>query len=141
MASAFFITPYLKNYYRFKNQKIKDIQKKFFFYGWGFAFFATLVISIVLNYLYRFTFSELQYGLAFLFIAPLFLNILLVNEYYKKNHQLKIAYFTSLILIFQLFTGYFLIKYWNITGALLIKVLGQWAIVVLLWFWIKKTKN
>lgn len=141
MASAFFITPYLKNYYRFKNQKIKDIQKKFFFYGWGFAFFATLIISVVLNYLYRFTFSKLQYGLAFLFIVPLFLNILLVNEYYKKNHQIKIAYFTSLILIFQLFAGYFLIKYWNITGALLLKVLGQWAIVVLLWFWIKKTKN
>lgn len=74
-------------------------------------------------------------------MVPLFLNILLVNEYYKKNHQIKIAYFTSLILIFQLFAGYFLIKYWNITGALLLKVLGQWAIVVLLWFWIKKTKN
>lgn len=140
MTSTFAITPYLKNYYRFKNDTISIIQKRFFNFGWLFALIATLLIFVILTFFYQINFSILQYGLAFLFVVPLFLHILLVSEYYKKDKQYKIAFFASFVVLFQLVIGYFLIKYWSINGALLLKVLGQWSIVILLWLWIKNKK-
>ena len=141
MSSTFAITPYLKNYYRSSHTTIKKVQKRFFIYGWGFAIIATLIMYIAISKVYQLEFTLLQYGFAFLFIIPLFLHILLVNEYYKKDQQNKIALFASLVVIIQVIAGYFLIKYWDINGALLLKILGQWSIVILLWLWIRKGKK
>tara|TARA_R110000787_G_scaffold43892_2_gene107472 strand:+ start:46931 stop:48100 length:1170 start_codon:yes stop_codon:yes gene_type:complete len=140
MASTFVITPYLKNYYRSSNTVIKNTQKKFFVFGWGFAVVATVFMYVAISEIYRLDFTFQQYGLAFLFMIPLFLHVLLVSEYYKRDQQYKIAFFASIVVFFQIIIGYFLIKYWNINGALLLKLLGQWGIVITLWFWIKKQK-
>jgi O-antigen/teichoic acid export membrane protein len=140
MASTFAITPYLKNYYRSSNTAIKKTQKKFFVFGWGFAVVATVFMYVTISEIYHLDFTFQQYGLAFLFMIPLFLHVLLVSEYYKRDQQYKIAFFASIVVLFQIIIGYFLIKYWNINGALLLKLLGQWGIVIILWFWIKKQK-
>jgi O-antigen/teichoic acid export membrane protein len=140
MASTFAITPYLKNYYRSSNTAIKKTQKKFFVFGWGFAVVATVFMYVTISEIYNLDFTFQQYGLAFLFMIPLFLHVLLVSEYYKRDQQYKIAFFASIVVLFQIIIGYFLIKYWNINGALLLKLLGQWGIVIILWFWIKKQK-
>ncbi|MGY8932632.1 MAG: hypothetical protein ACKVIM_00530 [Flavobacteriales bacterium] len=140
MASTFAITPYLKNYYRSSNTVIKKIQKRFFVFGWGFAVVATVFMYLIISEIYHLDFTFQQYGLAFLFMIPLFLQVLLVSEYYKRGKQYKIASFASFVVFIQIIIGYFLIKYWNINGALLLKLLGQWGIVIILWFWIKKQK-
>lgn len=140
MASTFAITPYLKNYYRSSNTVIKKIQKRFFVFGWGFAVVATVFMYVIISEIYNLDFTFQQYGLAFLFMIPLFLQVLLVSEYYKRDKQYKIASFASIVVFIQIIIGYFLIKYWNINGALLLKLLGQWGIVIILWFWIKKQK-
>ena len=97
----------------------------------------------MLNYIVlenRLAYSLIQYSLAFIFIIPLFLHILLVSEYYKKEQQYRIALFTSIIVSIQFFIGYYLIKNWSLDGALLVKAFGQWCIVILLWVWIKRRK-
>ena len=141
MASSFVITPYLKNFYRSTNSVIQKVQQRFFAFGWGFALMITVFMHYVISNIYKLEFTLKQYGLAFLFIVPLFLHVLLVSEYYKKDKQQKIAFFASFVVGFQLFFGYFLIKYWDINGALLLKVIGQWGIVIILWLWIRKSEN
>jgi len=140
MTSSFAITPYLKNYYRSSNTAIKKTQKRFFVFGWGFAIIVTVLMYVAISEIYTLEFTLQQYGMAFLFMIPLFLHVLLVSEYYKKDKQFKIAFFASIVVFIQIIIGYFLIKYWNINGALLLKLIGQWAIVIILWFWIKKQK-
>ena len=140
MASAFAITPYLKNYYRSSNAAIKKVQKRFFVYGWAFATIATIFMYVAISKVYQLEFTLQQYGFAFMFMIPLFLHVLLVSEYYKKDKQNKIAFFASIIVFTQIIAGYFLIKFWDINGALLLKILGQWSIVIILWLWIKKQK-
>ena len=141
MASSFIITPYLKNFYRSSNSLIHKVQKRFFIYGWGFAIVITLLMYVVISKIYGLEFSLIHYSFAFIFMIPLFLHVLIVSEYYKRNKQQKIALFASVVVAVQIISGYFLIKYWNINGALLLKVLGQWGIVIILWLWIRKTKN
>lgn len=140
MASSFIITPYIKTLYRSKNVLIQSIQKQFFVYGCMFSVVFTAFLYIFIEYIYGFEFTLFQYFLALIFVAPLVIHILLVNEYYKKNLQSKIAKFASLIVIVQIIIGYFLIKHNGINGALLLKALGQWAIVIILWLWIKKER-
>lgn len=140
MTSAFAITPYLKNYYRSSNYLINKAQHRFFAYGWLFAIVIVLFMYVVISFIYRLDFTFNQYLLAFIYIIPLFLHVLLVSEYYKKGKQFKIAFFASIVVFIQIISGYFLIKYWSINGALLLKLLGQWGIVIILWFWIKKQK-
>ena len=140
MSSAFAITPYLKNFYRLKNESVSKIQKQFFIYGWIYAIIVIFVTFIILSKVYQLAYSLIQYSLAFIFIIPLFLHILLVSEYYKKEQQYRIALFTSIIVSIQFFIGYYLIKNWSLDGALLVKAFGQWCIVILLWVWIKRRK-
>ena len=141
MASTFAITPYLKNYYRSSDTAIKKVQRRFFSYGWGFSLILTILIYIAISKVYLLEFTFQQYGLAFLFMIPLFLHVLLVSEYYKKDKQNKIAFFASIVVVVQAISGYFLIKYWNINGALILKVLGQWGIVIILWMWMRKMRK
>lgn len=141
MTSSFFITPFLKNYYRSSNVFIQRIQKQFFLFGWVFALLLSVLMYVVISKVYQLDFTFYQYTLAFLFMVPLFLHVLIVSEYYKKNKQNKIAYFASIIVFIQVIIGYFLIKNWGINGALILKVLGQWGIVIALWLWIRKYKN
>lgn len=140
MASTFAITPYLKNYYRSSNEAIKKVQKRFFVYGWAFATIATIIMYVAISKVYQLDFTLQQYGFAFMFMIPLFLHVLLVSEYYKKDKQSKIAFFASIVVFIQIIAGYFLIKYWDINGALLLKIAGQWSIVLILWLYIKKQK-
>ena len=139
MASSFAITPYLKNFYRSSNVIINRVQKKFFIYGWIFALLMCGIMFIVISKIYKLDFTLNQYILAFMFMVPLFLHVLIVSEYYKKGEQNKIALFASIVVALQIVSGYFLIKFWDIDGALLLKTFGQWAIVGFLWFWIKQS--
>jgi len=141
MSSSFAITPYLKNYYRSSTSLINKIQRRFFAFGWLFAIAIVVFMYLIISFVYGLDFSINQYILAFIFIIPLFLHVLLVSEYYKKDEQNKIALFASIIVLFQIGLGYFLINKWHINGALILKVLGQWGIVIILWLWIRNKKN
>jgi O-antigen/teichoic acid export membrane protein len=141
MVSSFVITPYLKNFYRSKNTLINRIQKMFFIYGWIFALLMSGIMFVLISKIYKLDFTLIQYFLAFLFMVPLFLHVLIVSEYYKKGKQNKIALFASIVVALQIILGYFLIKFWNINGALMLKTFGQWTITVILWIWIKQKTN
>ncbi|MDO5977703.1 hypothetical protein [Flavivirga spongiicola] len=138
MGSSFFLNPFLKNFYRSKDSLILKLKKRLFWYGWPFALMITLGMYIVIEYIYELHFTNLQYFLAFIYIIPVLIHVLIVNEYYKKNMQSSIAIIASILAIFQIISGYYLIKLWGINGALILKTLGQWAIILTLWFWIKK---
>jgi hypothetical protein len=140
MMSSFALSPYIKNFYRAKDNMIIDLQRRFFKFGWIYAAFMGLMMFIAISMIYQLTFTFYQYLLGTLFMIPLFLHILLISEYYKKNLQSKIAMFAFIIVVVQIISGYFLISYWSIDGALILKVLGQWGIVIILWLWIRKRR-
>ncbi|WP_299256529.1 hypothetical protein [uncultured Aquimarina sp.] len=138
MASSFALNPFLKNLYRSKNTLIRKLQGKLFWYGWGFALVMIVIMYTSITLLYELHFTKMQYILAFIIMIPLFLHVLLVNEYYKKNKQNEIAIIASILVLFQIILGYYLIKFWDMDGALILKVIGQWSIVIILWLWIRR---
>jgi O-antigen/teichoic acid export membrane protein len=141
ISSTFIINPFLKNLYRLKDFTIKTLHKRFFIFGWFFALIITLFTYFCIKYLYLLEFTFLQYLFAFLFIVPLFLHLLIINEYYKKNLQKKLIKIASFVVVLQLILGFFILKNWNLDGAIILKAVSQWIIVFLLWLPIKKIKN
>jgi hypothetical protein len=141
MGGAFVINPFLKNFYRINNTVVKRLQKKFFIYGWFYAIIMSVLMYFIISKIYNLHFLKEQYLMAFAFIPPLFLHILLINEYYKKNRQNEIAKIASVVVVIQIILGYVLIKNWYISGALFLKLIGQWSIVIILWLWIKDYKK
>ena len=141
MGSSFIVTPFIRIFYRSKDTLIQTIQNQFFYYGWAFSLVAVGIIYLMVNFIYGFEFNWYQYLLVFLFIVPLLLHITLINEYYKKNLQYKVVVFASIIVFIQLFLGYFLIMNFEITGALALKVIGQWLTVLILWVWMKRNNR
>ena len=141
MGSSFIVTPFIRIFYRSKDTLIQTIQNQFFYYGWAFSLVAVGIIYLMVNFIYGFEFNWYQYLLVFLFIVPLLLHITLINEYYKKNLQYKVVVFASIIVFIQLFLGYFLIMNFEITGALSLKVIGQWLTVLILWVWMKRNNR
>ncbi|MDC8005762.1 hypothetical protein POV27_17035 [Aureisphaera galaxeae] len=137
MAGPFILNPYLKNFYR-SGTMVNKLQKLFFWYGWPFAILMSVAMFVALTYVYQLDFTMLQYLLAFVFIAPLMFHTTLVSEYYKENKQKQIAVFSSVLVVLQIVLGYFLISASGIDGALILKVLGQWAIVIVLWWWLRR---
>lgn len=141
MGSSFIITPFIQTFYRSKDTLIQTIQKQFFLYGWAFSLVTVGIIYLVVNFIYGFEFTWFQYVLVFMFIVPLLLHVLLINEYYKKNLQYKVVIIASIIVLVQMALGYYLIENFEITGALALKVIGQWAIVLVLWLWMKRNNR
>lgn len=140
MISAFIINPFLKNIYRLKDKTTESLHRKFFIFGWFFSIILILFTYVVITYIYNLEFTLLQYGFAYLFTVPLFLHLLLINEFYKKNKQKEVVIIATLIVFPQLFIGYFSIKKWNVDAALILKATTQWIIVFLLWIRLNKTK-
>jgi len=141
MVSSFAITPFLKNIYRSNSTLIIKLQNRFFIFGWFFALFLSAFMYVVITKIYALEFTTNQYLLAFIFMIPLFLHVLIISEYYKRNEQNKIAIIASIVVIFQIISGYYLIKFWDINGALILKTAGQWGIVIILWLWIRKIRR
>jgi len=141
MAGPFILNPYLKNFYRSGNALVRKLHEQFFAYGWLFAILMTAVMYVAITYVYQLEFTMKQYLFAFLFMVPLMVHTTLVNEYYKRNKQVNIAIFSSILIGFQIVIGYFLIQSRGIDGALILKILGQWSIVIVLWLWIRKRRD
>lgn len=141
MAGPFVLNPYLKNFYRSGEVLVGKLHKTFFSLGWLLALAMTGVMYVALTFIYEFDFTWEQYALGFAFMVPLMVHTTLVNEYYKKYLQKKIALFSSVLVVLQVVLGYYLIQSFEIDGALLLKVLGQWGIVIALWLWIRNRRE
>ncbi len=135
MGVSYLINPFLKNFYRTKDTVLRKIEKQFIWAGILTALFSIPMVYLLIKYLYGFDFSMLHYTYAFLFVSTLFLHLILINNFYKRNMQFTVARSIFIVAILQIVAGYFLIKNYNIDGALIIRVLGQLAIVVVLYVW------
>ena len=100
----------------------------------------TGIMYLAFTYVYEFQFTTTQYALAFIFVVPLMVHTTLVNQYYKEYLQKKVAWFSFILVVLQVVLGYFLIGSYEIDGALALKVIGQWSIVVVLWWWLRTRK-
>lgn len=138
MGASYAINPFLKTFYRISNLTRHKIEKQF--YGLGIAFGVLFIggIYLLIEYLYGFNFSKLSYLLAYLFIATLFVHLILINQFYKENKQMQVAVVIGITAAAQIILGYFVIKTHQTEGALAIKTLGQWAMIIALLFLRKK---
>ena len=129
---AYMINPFIKIFYRISKKTRTIIEKQFFYLGIGIGLIGISAIYIIITYVYQFTFSSISYLLGYLFIITLFVHLLLINEFYKNNKQTQVAYIIGIIALIQLIFGYFVIDTYQSTGALVIKVVGQWMVVAIL---------
>jgi hypothetical protein len=132
MGAAYMINPFIKVFYRISKSTRTAIEKQFLFLGIGVGAIAIGAIYIIITYVYEFTFSGTSYLLGYLFIVTLFVHLLLINEFYKNNKQTLVAIIIGVTALIQIILGYFTIETYQSIGALSIKVLGQWVVVLAL---------
>jgi len=132
LAATFFINPYLKSFFRISGQTLRLIQKQSILFGIGSALIFILLVWYFINQFYRIQFPVSFYLLGFLFMLPVFLHVLLINEFYKYHKQKVVASIAFIVLIVQLFAGNILIREYGMQGALYIKIGGMWLILILL---------
>jgi hypothetical protein len=65
-------------------------------------------------------------------------HLILINQFYKENKQMQVAVVIGITAVDQIILGYFVIKTHQTEGALAIKTLGQWAMIIALLFLRKK---
>ena len=138
LGASYVINPFLKNFYRVKQQIASKIEKQFTLLGLlvGAAFIP--ILYVLAQYVYGFDYSILAYAFAFLFVITVFIHLLLISEFYKYNKQMSVAGMTAVVAFIQIIVGYYLIRDYHIEGALGTKVLGQWLIIILLLVFRKK---
>ncbi len=132
MGAAYMINPFIKVFYRISKKTRTAIEKQFLFLGIGVGVVAIVAIYIIINYVYEFTFSGTSYLLGYLFIVTLFVHLLLINEFYKSNKQTLVVIIIGVTALIQITLGYFTIETYQSIGALSIKVVGQWIVVLAL---------
>ena len=132
MGASYAINPFLKTFYRISNKTRARIEKQFYGIGIASGILFIGVIYLVIEYLYDFSFSKSSYLLAYLFIATLFVHLVLINQFYKENKQIQVAVIIAITAVLQIILGYFVIKTHQTEGALVIKTLGQWAMIIAL---------
>ncbi len=132
LGAAYMINPFIKIFYRISKQTRTAIEKQFLLLGIIIGVIATAVIYIVITYVYEFTFSTTSYLLGYLFMITLFIHLLLINEFYKNNKQTLVAIIIGVTALIQVALGYFTIETYQSIGALSIKVIGQWVMVLAL---------
>jgi O-antigen/teichoic acid export membrane protein len=125
LGASYVINPFLKNFYRVKQQIASQIERQFTLLGLlvGIAFIP--ILYVLAQYLYG-------------FVITVFIHLLLISEFYKYNRQMSVAGMTALVAIIQIIVGYYLIHDYHIEGALATKALGQWLIIILLLLFRKK---
>lgn len=132
MGAAYMINPFIKVFYRISKKTRTTIEKQFLYLGLGIGAIAIGAIYIIITYVYEFTFSSTSYLLGYLFIVTLFVHLLLINEFYKNNKQTLVAVIIGVTALIQIILGYFTIETYQSIGALSIKVVGQWMVVLAL---------
>ncbi len=138
MGASYAINPFLKTFYRISNQTRDRIEKQFYGAGIILGVIFIGIIYLVIEYLYEFHFSKSSYLLAYLFIATLFVHLILINQFYKENKQMQVVVIIGITAAVQIVMGYFVIKTHQTEGALAIKTLGQWAMIIALLLFRKK---
>ncbi|KAA3615770.1 MAG: hypothetical protein D8M58_16395 [Calditrichaeota bacterium] len=133
LTATFLINPYLKNLFRISDRTRRKIERKSFLYGFAFAVFIIVAVYLFISIIYGIDFPEIYYFIGFTAIQPVFIHILLINDFYKNNRQQIVAKFALSVLMVQLFAGYFLIAELGVLGALLIKSAGIWLLIILFW--------
>ncbi|WP_394747378.1 hypothetical protein [Spongiimicrobium salis] len=139
LGTAYIVNPYLKNLYRLKSMVLNKIQRQSAWIGIISAILFLPVLYFTTHYVYGFNFTIFSYAMGFTFVTTLFLHIILVTEFYKRDQQYTIAIVIAIIALFQIVLGYYTIPLYKIEGALAIKVIGQLISVGAL-FYIKKSR-
>lgn len=132
LGAAYMINPFIKIFYRISKKTRVVIERQFLFLGIGIGAIGIAIIYGIITYVYEFTFSNMSYLLGYLFMMTLFVHLLLINEFYKHNKQTLVAVIIGATALIQIVMGYFTIDTYQSIGALSIKVIGQWMVVLAL---------
>ena len=130
------ISPFLKNFFRLSSKIVNKIMLQFLILGFLYSLGFIFVSHIVLTKIYGLHFSLYNYLIASIFIFPLFIYSLLVNEMYKNNQQKIVSLFVFIIVLFQITFGFITRDNYGFNEALLLKAVGQLLISLILWYWL-----
>lgn len=141
IATTYFVNPFLKNFFRSNTSIIKKIIKQFLIAGFIYALIFTVLSYFAMQVIYNIEFTLLNYIMAFIFIIPLLVHSIIINQMYKYNKQNIVAYVALIIVVLQIIIGFFVIKKNGISGALIIKAVSQVIITIIFWLWLTKYKR
>ena len=123
------------------NKSINKAKLGSLLFGVFYSSIFTFLIFIIISQFYGIQFNLSEYLLSFLFLIPLLLQMILINQIYKYNLQNILISSVLFIITIQLIFGYLLIYENGIIGALILKAGSQWLITLLLWFYFKKKNS
>lgn len=132
LGAAYMINPFIKIFYRISKKTRVIIEQQFLYLGIGVGAIGIAIIYGIIANVYDFAFSPLSYLLGYLFMISLFIHLLLINEFYKHNKQTLVAIIIGVIAVIQVALGYYTIESYQSIGALSVKVIGQWLVILAL---------
>lgn len=133
LIATFFITPYLKTFYRLNSKTMKKIKTQVLVFGSLYSFMFIIFTKIAFKQLYSLNFSFFIYCLALISIVFIIYQTILLSQLYRFEKQNSVSYITLSIGIIQLALGYLLTKSFGIEGALLLKTTSITIITIIFW--------
>lgn len=131
--AVFMVFPFIKNIYRLNDESLDKLNKLMILSGIVIIIPAVILFWIILNYIYKLSFSVDVYLLSGLFILPSFFYLISVYRLFKYKKE-KIVLFVNLICISaSLILSLILLPSFGITGCLIAGTASGW-ITVLLYF-------
>ena len=136
-ATGFIIQPFLKEIYRMNRHSLAIFSFKFTFAGFVIAIPVTVLLTIVLKYIYGIDLSWQMSLLAFIYIVPIFYYTIRVYLLYKFNKESLILISGISVLLLSIPLNYYLITMLGLNGALIAGVIGE-LLSLLFYFYFEK---
>jgi len=139
--SVFVIYPYLKNFYRLRQNSVLILNKAFIAGGFIVVIPSVFFLWFVMNFIYNYSFELNTYIISVFFILPSFIYIIPVYYLYSIKKE-KLVLLSNIILILTSFSaGYILIMLYGINGGLITGTITGWLGVILYYlFYLKNRK-
>lgn len=139
--SVFVIYPYLKNFYRLKQNSVQALNKTFIAGGFIIVIPSVFFLWLIMNYIYNYSFELNTYIISVFFILPSFMYIIPVYYLYSIKKE-KLVLLANIMLIITSFSaGYKFIALYGINGGLISGTIAGWLGVILYYlFYLKNRK-
>lgn len=135
------LAPFVKNIYRMNSSTLIKLKLKYTGIGLAITIVGSLIIAVVLQWLYLFEIKWVIIPLIMVYILPLFLYLIESQILLKHHQEGKLLAATSLSAIAGFIGCFFLIPEMGIIGALLGGIIARLVIVGMVLLFAKKHIN
>jgi O-antigen/teichoic acid export membrane protein len=133
IAAHALLQPFIKQIYRVNNAAFKKIAKSYFLAGLVISLFYVFGVVLITSYFFQIKLSSIAIVLLYLIELVFFAINPLVFYIFRMDKQ---QHFVTIVIVsgvFSLISAFFLVRQFNMLGALSSNLLGNCLMLILLW--------